>query len=524
MTRRLWQIFQYVTLILVAALVSAGAHAGPRAELVMDMRTGTVIHALNADTRLHPASLTKMMTLYIAFEAIESGEIGADTLVTISRHAASEPPSKLGLRPGQQIALRYLIRAAAVKSANDAATAIGEAISGSEAAFARRMNRTARALGMTRTHFENANGLTEEGHLSTARDMSILGRHLFYDYPGYYHLFSRRTVVVKGKTLPNTNRRLLASYEGADGIKTGYTNAAGFNLVASAERGSRRVIATMFGGRSSAARNARVAELLDLGFARVPEQVAVQRPSRPAYGGPAAKVQFASLAPARSPRPKPRPDRALPPPEEVSAGIAAGIETALEGLAENETAALPDVQIAGLSGNDIPAVRPRPNPARTAALSPAVLTELVNSAVDTAAGAMDAPVTRSAAMPVTVPVPVSLPEPPGPEQFGGISFDPVEPLPAEETGPQEIQRISTSGGRHWGVNVGSYPTRDKADRVLIRTALAELATLGEALRKVVQGKNGFDANFVGLTQEGAELACMRLAARNSECRVFGPPD
>ena len=130
--------------------------AAPYAAMVIDARSGEVLHESNADSRLHPASLTKMMTLYVVFEAITRGEISADTVVTISSHAASEPPSKLGLRAGQKIALRYLIRAAGVKSANDAATALGEAISGSEAAFAQRMTRTAQALGMTRTTFKNA--------------------------------------------------------------------------------------------------------------------------------------------------------------------------------------------------------------------------------------------------------------------------------------------------------------------------------------------------------------------------------
>ena len=208
--------------------------AAPYADYVIDARTGEVLHSTNADTRLHPASLTKMMTLYVAFEAIRNGEITLDTKVRISKHAASEPPSKLGLRSGQTIAFRYLIRAAAIKSANDAATAIGEAISGSEAAFARRMTRTAQAIGMTRTTFKNAHGLTEEGHLSTAHDMTIMGRHLLYDYPQYYNLFSRQSAHAGIKTVTSHNR-LLRSYKGADGIKTGYTRAAGFNLVASAE-------------------------------------------------------------------------------------------------------------------------------------------------------------------------------------------------------------------------------------------------------------------------------------------------
>lgn len=269
----------------LAVLVPVGAFAAPYAAYVVDARSGKVLHSRNANTRLHPASLTKMMTLYIAFEAVRNGEISLDTKVRVSKHAASEPPSKLGLRAGQRIALRYLIRAAAVKSANDAATAIGEAISGSEAAFARRMNRTAKAMGMSRTTFKNAHGLTESGHLSTARDMTILGRHVIYDYPQYYNLFSRQTADAGVRTVSHTNRRLLQSYRGADGIKTGYTRAAGFNLVASAQRGNERIVATVFGGKSTASRNAKVAELLDLGFRRAPSRAALRKPARPSYQG-----------------------------------------------------------------------------------------------------------------------------------------------------------------------------------------------------------------------------------------------
>ena len=180
-----------LALLLVIAPLSVAA--APYAAMVMDARTGEVLHSRNADTRLHPASLTKMMTLYVVFDAIERGELTLDTMVTVSRNAAAEPPSKLGLKAGQKIAVRHLIRAAAVKSANDAATALGEAVSGSEAAFARRMTRMAQAMGMNRTTFRNAHGLTESGHLSTARDMTVLGRHLFFDFPAYYNLFSRTT-------------------------------------------------------------------------------------------------------------------------------------------------------------------------------------------------------------------------------------------------------------------------------------------------------------------------------------------
>src|SRR6056297_260653 len=280
----MWGLVALAT-IWMLVVVPLSAAAAPYAGYVIDARNGKVLYSENAETRLHPASLTKMMTLYIVFEAVENGEIGLDDLVTISRHAASEPPSKLGLRSGQRIKLRYLIRAAAVRSANDAATALAEAIEGSEARFARRMNRTAKAMGMTRTTFKNAHGLTESGHLSTARDITILERHVFYDYPEYYNLFSRITADAGVRKVYHTNRKLLQSYRGADGIKTGYTRAAGFNLTASAERGGERIIATVFGGRSTATRNAQVAKLLDLGFRKAARRVALTPPGRPPYLG-----------------------------------------------------------------------------------------------------------------------------------------------------------------------------------------------------------------------------------------------
>jgi D-alanyl-D-alanine carboxypeptidase len=302
-------------LIVLSVAVFSPARAAPYAAMVMDARTGEVLHSRNADTRLHPASLTKMMTLYIAFEAVRLGEIDLDTEVRISRAAAAEPPSKIGLRAGSTIRFRFLIRAAAIRSANDAATAIAEAISGSEAAFARRMNRTARALGMTRTTFRNAHGLTEDGHMSTARDMTLLGRRMVYDYPQYYNIFSRRQDNAGIAQVRNTNRHVLNAYAGADGIKTGYTRAAGFNLVASAQRGQERIIATVFGGRSAAWRNQRIMELLDMGFARAPSHATLRVPGLPQYDndGPASRTArpnglvSRSLAPSRAPAaPEPR--------------------------------------------------------------------------------------------------------------------------------------------------------------------------------------------------------------------------
>lgn len=269
---RVWQLGLVILCVLFSFQI---AHAAPYATVVMDARDGRVLYSRNANQRLHPASLTKMMTLYIAFSEIEAGRMSLDQPITISKRAASEPPSKIGLRAGQTIELRYLLRAAAIKSANDAATAIGEAIGGDAETFANYMSQVARGLGMKNTVFKNSNGLTEAGHYSTAYDMALLGRRLVYDFPSYYGLFSREYAETPLGNFPNSNRRFLKEYPGADGIKTGYTVAAGYNLVSSARRGNKRVIVSMFGGISSEQRNQQTSALLNLGFRQIGEDIRI---------------------------------------------------------------------------------------------------------------------------------------------------------------------------------------------------------------------------------------------------------
>ena len=274
------------------------AEARQYAAFVMDARSGKVLHSRNADTRLHPASLTKMMTLYMVFDAIRAGRLHLDQKVTISKRAAAQPPSKIGFWVGQKVSLRTLIRAAAVKSANDAATALGEAVSGTEWKFAQDMTAKAKSLGMRRTTFKNASGLTAKGHLSTARDMAQLGRRLFYDFPDYYNLFSRNSVQINGRTYLATNRRFVKGYRGADGIKTGYTRAAGFTLVGSAERGDTRIIASVFGGRTGRTRDKEMMRLLDLGFSRadrVSQPVMVMKSPAPQSRPPIVYASAESL-------------------------------------------------------------------------------------------------------------------------------------------------------------------------------------------------------------------------------------
>lgn len=534
--------FAVFSWLFLVVLLSGIARAAPYAAIVMDARTGEVLYSNNAETRLHPASLTKMLTLYIAFEAVERGEISLDTMVKISKHAAAEPPSKLGLKPGQRIQLRYLIRAAAVKSANDAATAIGEAISGSEEAFAKRMNRTAKALGMKSSTFKNANGLTAPGHLSTARDMNVLGRHLFYDFPQYYNIFSRRSTDAGVATVNNTNRRFLDSYKGADGIKTGYTNPAGFNLTASAERNGVRLIATVFGGKSTAHRNAKMAELLDLGFGEAPADAQVRKPATPQYNaedalvasaemeeGGAGKTIRVVMAVAASPRPKHRPDL-TPPPEKMLVAMQDGIAGALAEATGNPApaTAVPEEAIAA-----VVAEAPAPQDASPTAhaTETAADTAETDAAVELAVAALEAAELEGETPPAAAEAPLDLqptevvalvasPAPrPRPEEMFADAEATVVSAPAE---PEVVTRISTSGGRHWGINVGRFNTRASAERQLLKTALAETATLNDGLRKVVERSGGYDANFVGLTQDQADLACRRLQARAIQCFTMGP--
>lgn len=461
-------------------IVPLSATAAPYAAMVMDARTGKVLHSRNADTRLHPASLTKMMTLYIAFQAVESGEISLDTRIKVSRNAASEPPTRLGLKAGSRIKLRYCIRAAAIKSANDCATAIGEAISGSEAKFARRMTRTAKALGMTRTTFKNAHGLTEKGHLSTARDMTILGRHLLYDFPQYYNLFSRRSSDA-GLRKVYSHNRLLSSYKGADGIKTGYTRAAGFNLVASAERGNVRIIATMFGGRSAASRDAKVAKLLDLGFRRAPSNAPLRKPTKPSPGqvviasnsdsAPALRGKTIRLVTTvkKSLRPQLRPG-AEPEAPKTAPVIVAGLKDDIQkALAKVEPTPVEKKVVA--VAKQAPSVAPKMRPK-----------ELV---------------------------------------FASAKAAPDEEL-VEKPLKTVIRRKPDTGKKAWGVNIGRYNSRYQAERVLLKTALSEMETLEGTERRVRKGKTGYDANFMGLDRDTAELACSRLQARKVPCFMISP--
>jgi D-alanyl-D-alanine carboxypeptidase len=238
------------------------------AAIVLDHGSGRVLVAANADETRHPASLTKMMTLYMVFEALRDGRLTLNSRVPISAEAASRPPSKLGVPAGQSISVEQAILALVTRSANDVATAVGERLGGSEARFAQMMTLRARGLGMGRTTFRNASGLPDVEQITTARDMATLGLRLFQDFPDRYHYFGISHAQFGGVRIRNHNR-MLESYEGVDGIKTGYINASGFNIVTSASRGGQRLVGAVFGGSSWSERDGHMATLLDRGFTQL---------------------------------------------------------------------------------------------------------------------------------------------------------------------------------------------------------------------------------------------------------------
>jgi D-alanyl-D-alanine carboxypeptidase len=269
-----------------SATYSAPTDPSKDAALIIDGTSGKVLYARNQLEERHPASLTKMMTLYMLFDAIKKGQVSLNSTIPISAHAASQKPTNLHLRSGDQINVDLAIKAIVVRSANDVAAAIAESLGGTEGHFAEMMTAKARALGMRNTFYHNASGLPDDLQITTAADLAILARHLAYDFPQYYHYFSTPSFSFRGTEYP-THDNLIGRYRGTDGIKTGYTGASGFNLVSSVVRDNSHIIGVVMGGRTAIKRDREMIRLLDLAFtaaahdpklvarAQVPWQVAL---------------------------------------------------------------------------------------------------------------------------------------------------------------------------------------------------------------------------------------------------------
>jgi D-alanyl-D-alanine carboxypeptidase len=242
-------------------MLQSGGDPDKYAALVIDANTGRTLHSVNAEAQRYPASLTKMMTLYMLFEAMDSGRVTPDTQIPVSGHAASQPPSKMRIRAGDSIDAQTAVGALATKSANDVAAAVGEFLGGSEDRFASMMTARARQIGMRRTVFRNASGLGDDAQYTTARDMAVLGMSLQKRFPHRFGAFSETSFSFRGRNVRGHND-LLGRVQGVDGIKTGYIRASGFNIVTSVRTGGRKLIVVVMGGRTARARNAEVEALI----------------------------------------------------------------------------------------------------------------------------------------------------------------------------------------------------------------------------------------------------------------------
>ncbi len=288
------RVFFLLFMISLAVVIAPQPSFARYASIVVNETTGKVMYSRNADKRLFPASLTKVMTLYLVFEQLEQGKLTLDTRMKVSKVASGRSPSKLWLRTGTTIKVRDAVMALITKSANDAATVVAEHIGGTEREFAKRMTRKAKALGMSRTTFRNASGLPHSKQRSTARDMARLAIAIRKDFPQYFDLFKTKTYSWQGKKFRNYNT-LLSNFKGTDGIKPGFTSASGFNLMATVERNGTRLVGVVFGGRTGASRDKHMRFLLTKQFKRV-------KPYEP----PVLRQAKAPRQPVKAPPPRPR--------------------------------------------------------------------------------------------------------------------------------------------------------------------------------------------------------------------------
>jgi D-alanyl-D-alanine carboxypeptidase len=520
--------------------IAAGATDPEKdAALVLDGATGRVLYTRNADAVRHPASLTKMMTLYLLFEQLKNGQMTLATPLPVSDHAAAQNRVKLYLRPGTSIPVEEAIKAIVVCSANDVAVAISEAIGGSEAHFAELMTAKARALGMTHTFYHNASGLPDDLQVTTAKDLSILARHLAYDFPQYFPYFSTQTFTWHGETHKSTDH-LLGAYEGVDGIKTGYTGASGFNLVSSVVRAGAHVIGVVMGGRTAHRRDMEMVHLLDATFAQINQNpTLVARATVPwqslAQNAPAtpmiAGFQIASagalprqtvsdsMAPAAA-----RTNAPLDPEDEDAAESRPDTDDALPNTPPVQTSAPvappPPMRTAMLLPPQIRTPQPAPAAPRiVTALPPVRIRGQSDPAVTRAAVTLPQPIPRPAnAMILAAYHPQaltpSLPKP-RPAIVGRAAIGTANLGIARSV--QSAQNVS-----NWTIQIGAFADVTSAKAQLSAYAERSMDVLGQAARIVapfqgIDGHTFYRARFGPFPEREAREVCERLTERGQTC-------
>jgi D-alanyl-D-alanine carboxypeptidase len=500
--------------IALAAQGRITAAAAPNAALVIDANTGATLYEREADKPRYPASLTKMMTLYLLFEALEQKRLGWESRIVLSERAAAKPPSSLELPAGASISVKEAVLALIVKSANDVACAVGETLAGSEEKFARAMTAKARQLGMPGTSFRNASGLPDNAQVTTARDMVTLAMRLAHDFPEPYKLFSSRHFTHKGESHRNHNT-LLFNFEGTDGIKTGYIRASGFNLVASVRRGKRHVIGVVMGGSTAGQRNAQMRAILTAGLGKaqaMDKPMLVRRPvliAEPRVPGGAAgqaqvargaepRLAVAAAAPARSTeepavgRRRPSVRIAAPveqPPDEVSRSPAAAVDTTAP--ARPERVATPAI------------AAPAPaKPFQAQLATPPGTLQQQAMQQETAQAAAISPPARTVSE--------------KPAALGGRAAPPAPVAATAVTAPPSV-----AGTHH--VQIGAYTSAVEAQRRLTDVsgragvALSQFAPLTMAFNKA--GTQYWRARYSGFDEAQANATCQSLKQQQIDCIV-----
>jgi D-alanyl-D-alanine carboxypeptidase len=489
--------------------------ASPRyAAIVVDAKSGKTLHDANADGIRHPASLTKIMTLYMLFEQLEAGKLKLHSPLEVSAHAAAQAPTKIGVKPSQTLLVEDAIKALVTKSANDAAVVVAEALAGTEDEFARQMTRKARALGMNRTVYRNASGLPDPAQVTTAREQAVLGMAIQERFPRYYRYFSLTSFSYRGHAMRNHNK-LLGRVHGVDGIKTGYIRASGFNLVSSVRRGDRHIVAVVLGGASGAQRDARMRTLIE-GHVMLASTTA--SPNRAVAAAPVA-------APAPAPAPAPEAPRAAP---QLASAVSVPILPPSAAPAPRAPAAKASGHTLSIGSTD--PIQPVPVKTLVVKLAPAKAAPapkpVVAKPAPTPVAAVAAPVQPPAPVQTVKPspaavqtaslAPVSLPEPaPAKVQTAAVSTAKaiVPVAPAAETKPA-AQR---SG---WIIQIGAFEAEAEAKQRLnaAQTKAAILKKADPYTERTTRGeKTYFRARFAGFDRDQAEAACKQLKRSDIIC-------
>lgn len=546
MVRRSAGFGLFLTFLTLLALVSASIvspadarsrhrHAKPTpkdAAIVVDGTTGNVIYSRNANAQRYPASLTKMMTLYLLFEELYKGRITLDSMITISPRAVAQAPTKLGVSAGESISVELAIKALVVRSANDVAVAVAERLAGTESEFAWAMTRKARDLGMTHTVFRNASGLPNANQSTTARDLSILGRRLAYDFPQHYHYFATPSFNYQGRTFA-THDNLLYRFAGTDGIKTGYTNASGFNLVSSVVREGKHIIAVVMGGKSARGRDNEMIQLLASTLARARHSPTLVAQARVPWQNSDATKSLTMLASnepeitkslnlrlngfddATAVLPESLDEDAA---ETMTAAGDATFNTAVVSNAAHANAATPAPELAALA---VP-VRSDPPPSarkaeRVMAFTPPVPKPKSKQAKKAKLERKVAKIVPSRKPRLVIASLVPLPTPADAEKASATTPAGKGALPKQVT-----PRPADAAGARWAVQIGAFEDLTAAQAKLAAYAKRSTDLLRKAKRSVIafqlaDGRIFYRARFGPFGEDQARDVCRKMTERGQTC-------